>query len=291
MTNSIDFNKVKILNGIIFFDTAVFILVVIWFSTNIILRLQKQSMELEGLNVKLNKKVEKRTKELKKSNELKDLFIFIMNHDLKNPITSIKGYSQLIKSTTKEKKTKSFSHKIIDDSNRMNELITEARLFSQIKSGEYKEKKEMVDINKMINDIIPEFQIKLKSKGMKIDLKMKKSKVYNLYILPILKEVFLNLIDNAIKYSPKKTKIVIDIKKKENNILISFFDQGDGIKYENKELIFQKFQRAEAKKAIEGSGLGLSITKQIVELHNGKIWVEDNIPKGSVFIVKIPIKK
>jgi len=103
----------------------------------------------------------------------------------------------------------------------------------------------------------------------------------------IIEEIFTNLISNAIKHAQKGKRIVVDSKDEGNFWLIRVLDFGAGIKDANKKLIFERFQREE-KKGVKGSGLGLAIVGKIVELHNGRIWVEDNPEGGAVFVVEIP---
>lgn len=101
------------------------------------------------------------------------------------------------------------------------------------------------------------------------------------------------LLDNAIKYSPDSTDILLDLKANKNTIFIRIADQGIGISDENKEKIFERFYRVDKSRSrsMGGLGLGLSLAKAIVKHHHGDIWVEDNKPQGSVFIVKLPITK
>ena len=106
-----------------------------------------------------------------------------------------------------------------------------------------------------------------------------------------LSQVFDNLISNAIKYSPFSKPIEVTIKSYETNILISVADQGPGVSDEDKEKMFGYFQRLSAQPTggESSSGIGLSIVKQIVELHNGKVWVESELGKGSTFLVSLPV--
>jgi len=106
---------------------------------------------------------------------------------------------------------------------------------------------------------------------------------------PLIGDVIANFITNAIKYGPADSEIVVAIKKENSNYRISVADKGEGIEDKYKAAIFNRFTRLE-KGAIKGSGLGLAIVKKIVELHSGRVWVENNSPKGSVFLVEVPQK-
>ena len=108
----------------------------------------------------------------------------------------------------------------------------------------------------------------------------------------MIEEVILNLFSNAVKYSPEKTSITISVEGKENELVIAVKDEGYGISKESLPEIFDKFYRVtdnENVRDIEGSGLGLSLVKEIVELHGGLVWVESQIGKGSTFYFSIPV--
>jgi len=104
---------------------------------------------------------------------------------------------------------------------------------------------------------------------------------------PVIYDVFANLISNAIKYAKEGKKIVIEAEEKDSKYIVKVKDFGEGVPDEFKKVIFERFKRKE-KKGVKGTGLGLAIVKRIVELHNGKVWVEDNSPRGATFVVELP---
>ena len=104
-----------------------------------------------------------------------------------------------------------------------------------------------------------------------------------------LRQLFDNLIGNAIKYTPEGKKVSIDLHREDNQIIFKVADQGQGIPQEDQAHIFEKFYRASnASSAESGTGLGLAIVKTIVESHNGRIWVESKVNEGSTFVVVLP---
>lgn len=145
---------------------------------------------------------------------------------------------------------------------------------------------ELIDINlkRMVNSVINSLKYKADRKNISII-----NNVEEIYIKvnPIFINVIENLLDNAIKYSPENSEVIIESKVLNDKVRIYVKDFGIGIPDEYKKRIFERFERG-SKLGIKGTGLGLAIVKRIVELHNGKVWVEDNKPKGSVFIVEIP---
>ena len=282
----LNIERIRLLSGVVFFNRALFIFVVMWLLSKLIGDLQKKSLQLRNWNIELIEKVRKRTSELTRSNKLKDLFISIMDHDLKNPIASIRGFANLIKPKTKNKKIISYTNIIINDSNNMSELINDARTYSKLDQNEYKKESIKINIDSMFKELKKEFYLKLKDRN--INLIISKTN-FHFKGLPLIKEVFHNVIDNSIKYGLPKTNIKIRFEKSKETVLFSISNKGKTIKNEYKELIFNRFERANAKEAIEGSGLGLSICKHIVELHKGKIWVEDDPKGGVIFKIQLPI--
>ena len=169
--------------------------------------------------------------------------------------------------------------KILDS---MKNLIARSSLF--IKSPEEHRKRERLQVSSIIHRAI---------EALKIDLEKKKIRMVKsygdawIYVDPVIVEAFINILHNAIKYSPEGGEVVIETEKLEDSILIKIRDQGPGIPDEYKEVIFERF-RSDKRKF--GMGLGLATAKYLVEANGGRIWVEDNIPRGSVFNIQLPRK-
>jgi len=232
----------------------------------------------------LEEKVRQRTAELSESNKLKDLFIDIMRHDLLNPAGVVKTSTQVALMDEKDSKKKENLQLIENSSDRLIKMIENASVFAKLESGEKIELKEM-DLGVILKDAVEGLISKAEERKIKIKLDAKGEFLAN--VNPLIGDVIANFITNAIKYGPADSEIVVAIKKENGNYRMSVADKGEGIEDKYKTAIFDRFTRLE-KGAIKGSGLGLAIVKKIVELHNGKVWVENNSPKGSVFIVEIP---
>ena len=106
-------------------------------------------------------------------------------------------------------------------------------------------------------------------------------------VSPMMEDVFVNLLSNAIKYGPEEGRVVVDISDRNDNWLISVKDSGSGIPDEDKNTIFKRLERLTDRK-VQGQGLGLAIVRRTVELHGGRVWVEDNPGGGSAFCIEIP---
>ena len=143
------------------------------------------------------------------------------------------------------------------------------------------------DLGDIVKEVVLDFKYQLEDKGIEVDF-IPEGK-HPACVHPIIRSVFSNLISNAIKYSPHGSRIEIDIQSGDGDSqVISVKDHGQGIPEEDKKHIFERFERLEREKA-KGTGLGLAIVRRTVEMHGGKVWVEDNPGGGSIFLVNLPL--
>lgn len=232
--------------------------------------------------------------DLKKNIEMKQLFIAIVNHDLKNPLTVIRFAAANLKEQLATVSTLDNTSYLVDLNQidktvlKILSMIDEARILSRLEDKQYTEKKARTNIVKMIQKVIDDFSIRyFKDKIVKIEF-INNVSTYHIKALSVLSDVFMNLIDNAIKYSEKEVHIVVEISSQNGACLITFTDNGIGIPDQYKTDIFLRYKRLN-KVDVEGTGLGLAIVRSIVELHNGRVWVENNPNgKGSIFKIELP---
>jgi PAS domain S-box-containing protein len=221
--------------------------------------------------------------DLRKSNELKDLFTDIMRHDLLNPAGNIKGYSDLLFETEASDKQKVLVDGIKRNNDKLIEMIETAAKFAKLESVENIQL-EIMDIGTILRNVVEQFDQKLFDKQMNVE--MRASGTYHSLINPIVEEIFANFISNAIKYSPENTGIIIDVIDSNYQWKVEVTDQGEGIPDELKAQVFERFKRVH-KKGVKGTGLGLAIVKRIAEIMEGEVGVEDNpAGNGSVFWAK-----
>jgi PAS domain S-box-containing protein len=221
--------------------------------------------------------------DLRKSNELKDLFTDIMRHDLLNPAGNIKGYSDLLLETEASEKQKILVSGIKRNNDKLIEMIETAAKFAKLESVENIQL-EIMDIGTILRNVVEQFDQKLYDKQMNVV--MRASGTYHSLVNPIVEEIFANFISNAIKYSPEDTDIIIDVIDSNYQWKVEVTDQGEGIPDELKAQVFERFKRAH-KKGVKGTGLGLAIVKRIAEIMEGEVGVEDNpAGNGSVFWAK-----
>lgn len=222
--------------------------------------------------------------------KMKDKFVSVVSHELRTPLTSIKLYCSLLlkgKLGRVSKKQKDAVSIISEEAKRLNELVTDMLDLSRLEDRRVKLKITSFDLNDLasgcvVNNLAEEKKIKLV-------LKIPKGFIINADKGKI-KQVFVNLVSNAIKYSPEDTTVKITSKKSDKNTVIEIKDQGYGIPPEELPKIFDKFYQIEhhMTRKVGGTGLGLAIVKEIVELHKGKIDVKSKVGKGTTFTISLP---
>ncbi len=250
-------------------------------------------MEREDQLKELNKKIaelERANKDLKRLNQVKSEFVAVASHELRTPLSAIKGYISLLMQKDidiNHEKQLDFFHRMNEQTNRLIKLINDLLSISRIEGGWFGIYRDVIDIPALVESVVTNLKSITTIHQFKINFPDK---------FPIivgdqdrLEEVFTNLIDNGIKYSPKGGEIIIEGKVKKDEVKISIQDQGDGISEKHLPHIFEKFHQIKLHH-IGSTGLGLSISKGIVESHGGKMWVESKIGVGSKFLFTLPIK-
>lgn len=264
---------------------------------------QKKAKEaLEELNEKLEEQVEQRTKELRKAyDELKVLskakseFISMASHQLRTPLTSIKGYvSMLLDGDYGElgKDKKQALSNVFQSSERLIKLVGELLDISKIELGKIELNKNKTQIELLIRSCCEELNQQAKEKKLALVFQEPKTFLPKVKIDELkIRQVILNIIDNAIRYT-KQGKIEVGIEQKKDSILIAIKDTGDGLTEKETGQIFEGFIRGSAGADFfaDGAGLGLYVSKKYIDIHNGKIWVvSPGKGKGATFFVELPI--
>jgi len=244
----------------------------------------------EDLN-KSKKILEEQKGDLEKVNKELDDFTYIVSHDLKEPLRSIDAFSKFVYSDYKDKldeEGKDYLERIRANTSRMQNLIEDLLEISRLKRGKTTVKE--VEVEGLINEAKLRLEYTIKQKNAEIIIRNKLPKIF---CDPLrLTEVFLNLISNAIKFTNKE-KPLIEIGCNKKDVFDEFYvkDNGPGIEKEYWNKIFEIFQRLGKREEHEGTGIGLTIVKEIVEMHGGKIWVESKIGEGTTFYFTILRKR
>jgi len=226
--------------------------------------------------------------ELNDANRLQEMFISIMSHDLRSPLSAIVGYSGLIEMRSEDDvKIHGFANKIENAALDADRMIENMRTYSKLKRGLSEEDFNDIDLCEMLTEILSFLDEKIKEHGTIIDIKYQMDGGYPVHGTGFLQNAFINIIDNSIKYSPKNSMITLTIDEDDSDWIFGVADHGDGVPDEMKESVFERFVRND-KRGIKGSGIGLAITKYAVELHHGKVWIKDNPGGGCIFHILVP---
>jgi two-component system sensor histidine kinase ChvG len=225
---------------------------------------------------KLTQSIHEMTLDLQKRTNRAETFSTDLAHEIRNPLASLKGASELLDKTAKQKDREKLLNIIDHDVERIERLITDYTQMLKDEASLSREKMVKIDLYLIIKNVVDDFKQDIESLNKKIEIEIinKKEKQKNYYILGIenrIEQVIANLLDNAISFSQVDSKISVEIGENKNNYLVIFKDQGPGFKEKNIQNIFNRFYSNRPKNFGEHSGLGLNIVKNIIELHKGKI--------------------
>ena len=228
--------------------------------------------------------------ELAKTDELRRDLLANVSHDLKTPLTMIRAYAEMVRDLTYQDEVKRTENLnvIIDETDRLNLLVNDILELSKMQSNIETLEIETFDITKMVNTIVSRFQILTETENYKFIIKGKKSKFVKGDPKKV-EQVIYNLIGNAISYTGKDKKITIEIKELENVVRVNISDTGSGIEPEELDKIWDKYYKSDKKhkRNTYGTGIGLSIVKQVLESHHAKYGVISKIGKGTTFYFEL----
>jgi len=230
--------------------------------------------------------------DIRRLEEMRKEFVGNVSHELKTPLTSIKGYVEtLLDSNPDQKVSRSFLSIIREEANRLQRLIEDLLSLSRLESKSDYASKEQVDMIEVINDTVFLLGEKARRKSIALESDLPNS-------LPLIdanrdqmSRLIINLVDNAIKYTPKSGKVDIKVYNSNKKIIIEVEDNGIGIPEKDLPRIFERFYRVDKARSrkLGGTGLGLSIIKHIIEEHQGQISVESEPQQGTKFKVELPL--
>ncbi|MDH5180412.1 MAG: PAS domain S-box protein [Gammaproteobacteria bacterium] len=252
---------------------------------NALLRVKKENDERKKVEVSL---VQAKN-EAEKANLLKSEFLGRMSHELRTPMNAILGFSQLLESEGLTGTQQDYLQEISHAGQHLLGLINEVLDLSRIESGNFELDMEYLSLDEIVNDSISMVQSLAKAKNMIIEARLDGTGRYLIYADRLrCKEVLVNLLGNAIKYGYENGYVFVGSTIKDNNMVrISVVDNGPGIPTDQIETIFEPFNRLGAEYSdIEGTGIGLTIAKQLVEKMDGHIGLESAVGKGSTFWVE-----
>ncbi len=252
----------------------------------------KRRMELERLTRELKIAYGK----LEKLDKAKSDFISIASHQLRTPLTAIKAYVSMILEGTygkMDRRIKDKMKRVFISSDRLTNLVNNLLNVSRIEAGKMEVELEKVDLENIISDLVKELNVKAEKKAIYLKFKKRKRKLPDVLIdKNKIKEVIINLIDNAIKYT-QKGGVIVKTQTHDSKVRVIVSDTGIGIIPKEAGSLFDSFTRGQTGSLLntEGLGLGLYIAKRFIEMQNGKIWAESKGKgKGSTFYIELPTK-
>jgi PAS domain S-box-containing protein len=229
---------------------------------------------------------------LKQIDHLKSEFVSTVSHDLRSPLTAILGYIELLDRVGPlNDQQKEFVHRIHTSVQSITALINDLLELGRIEAG-ISGQNEIVPLDVILKFTLDNFGVQIAEKKIKVQSNIP-AEVFPIYGNPVrIRQMFDNLIGNAVKYTPVDGEINTSFSTEENQVIFRISDTGVGIPPADQPHIFEKFYRGSNVPAkVGGSGLGLAIVKSIVENHHGRIWVDSVHGKGSTFVVVFPIVK
>ena len=241
----------------------------------------------------LSKEIQKMSLELKSQIQQLEKFSADVSHELKNPLTSLQSAIDLIGTNNlPEDKKNLLINNIKNDLKRMNQLITDISNFTRLKAEIELEKNQYINLNNFLDEIPKIFTNNIKE--IKIIFKKHKEDLDILANKDKLVQVFINLIENSISLSPKRSKILIELNKIDNKFIsLKFYDQGEGIDLKDSEKIFERFYSDRQENIKNHSGLGLSIAREIISHMKGKISLDKSNKSdypGACFLIILPVR-
>ncbi len=294
------FSFTEYVNTMLVFYMYGLLLLLISMSIHLAKKFAVLNQELESMNIELENRVAQRTAELEQANEelreldkMKSAFVSQASHDLRTPLTAIKGSLDNLllgiagELNEKQQKVMSRATKSVD---RLTSLVNDVLDLSRIESGRMVLEKTNVPIKTLIENIINENKPAAEQKRIQLSTNLETNATIHADAGK-LERVVGEFISNAIKYTPEGGNVDVSLIQKEDEITLSVKDSGIGITKEECEKIWERFYRTNASKSFaKGSGLGLSIAKELVEMHGGKLGVESEKDRGTLFQVYLPIK-
>ncbi len=234
----------------------------------------------------LEKELKEHSERLERSNQIKDLFSDIIRHDLLNPAGIISNYAEILLEEQQGEVSKDV-RAIKKNIDRIIEMLENASKYSRLEDAENLPFVE-TEIGSLLKQILEEYRPM--AEGKDIEVVEEIDSEYKAQANRFIEDVFSNIISNAIKYSPEKSRIELRLIDEGESLLLSVADHAERIPEKFREAIFERFKRVE-KEGVKGSGLGLAIAKRIVDIHGGEIWVAENPSGGNIFYVRLLKKR
>ena len=228
--------------------------------------------------------------QLERLNRAKSEFVSIVSHEFRTPLTGIQGFSEMMRDEQLSmEEMREYAGDINKDVQRLNRMINEMLDLDRMESGRMTIHRETMDLNAVVDEAVDRVRPNAPNHTLTLDLQRDLPQIQA--DRDSMTQVASNLLSNAVKYSPTGGRITVTTRAESDHLLLEVRDEGLGIPPGDLETIFERYSRvdSQATKDIPGTGLGLPIVRQIVQLHGGRVWAESELGRGSVFRVALPL--
>jgi len=266
-----------------------------------------RSKKLEKENLRLEKVVAKRTKELEQQKEeiasqaeklkemdgLKSRFFSNISHELKTPLAMILGPAENLMASAPNEKSKTYTQYILANTKRLMKLINQLMDFSKLEVGKMTLKPEIGDLSAFLLQVLQSFEPLAQQKQIQVTLENLPNATFYEFDQDKIEKILFNLLSNAFKFTPAQGKITLQCTEKNAGVQIIVTDTGLGIPPKQLPYIFERFYQVDSSQTreFEGTGIGLSLVKELVELHGGGIEVHSKMNEGTSFLAYLPLVK
>ncbi|MFH0772005.1 MAG: ATP-binding protein, partial [Candidatus Omnitrophota bacterium] len=217
-------------------------------------------------------------------------FINDVSHELRTPLTILKGELEVaLKKVRSQKEYESILHSSLEEMDKINRIIENLLMLARFDNKDVSLEIKPLGLNRLIQNILDDIKILSDQKVIQINFSSEEKNIILEADESQLRRAILNVLDNAIKYTPENGKVFVSFKKENNRVELKISDTGTGIAKENLPFIFDRFYRVDKSRDTNGFGLGLSITKSIIEAHKGKIEVASQPNQGTSFVISLPL--
>ncbi len=247
-------------------------------------QIKNHQEEMEAKITEATEKLRKAYEELKKTEQFKSEFFSHISHDLKTPLSAIKGTIDFLL-----RKDPQNQHLLIAQKNvhKLLQMINSILDITRLEHGELELSRDLIDLREVVEEVCEAHQPLAWEKKITLSLSLPEKPLWVEIDAERIYRVFANLLDNALRFSPPQGQVIVRVFRDEGRAVVEVEDYGPGIKGEDKKFIFQKFYH----KSSGGLGLGLAISYSMIKAHEGDIWVRDpNGHSGTVFVVRLPLK-
>jgi two-component system sensor histidine kinase KdpD len=228
---------------------------------------------------------------LRRTDELRNALLSSISHDLRTPLAAIKASGESLLQDDvpwSSEDRRGFAGAIVRESDRLNRLVSNLLDMSRIEGGALRPQRDWYDLGELVREVVSRIQPVLQGRRVTVSGAGDVPPVSLDYLM--IDQVVTNLLENAVKYTPPGTPIDVRIERIEDRVRVAVADRGPGIPASKRGAVFDKFYRLERRSGIQGSGLGLAVSKGLVEGHDGRIWVEETLGGGATFVFELPLQ-